>query len=250
MRIAHLPIACSLLALLIGACDEGEASTATKTAPAATPTTEVAVMPLEPGKTAASFQLPAVVALVRGNEVADAPALETKINDPDAKLNAVDLDDDGVTDFVEVIEKKQGAATTLELRAIPSSKDTKQHEPAEVGVVIATVTLEIEDEEKIIVHGAYTEHIHHDATIHVYHHEEPVVYEHGVVVLPVGCFYHYIFVFDHEPYHGHFHHIVIDVHHVPDVHHIHVHKKHKKHKKHKGHGKGHGHGHGGVVVTW
>jgi hypothetical protein len=212
-------------------------------------------MPLEPGKTAASFQLSAVVELVKGKEIADAPALETKINDPDAKLNAVDLDDDGVTDFVEVIEKKKGGTTTLEFRAIPSSKEGKKLEPAKVGVVIATVTLEIEHEETIIVHGAYTEHIHHDATIHVYHHEEPVVYEHGVVVLPVGCFYHYVFVFDHEPYHGHHHHVVIDVHHVPEVHlvpevhHVHVHKKHKKHKhKHKKH-KGH-HGHGGIVVTW
>jgi hypothetical protein len=34
--------------------------------------------------------------------------------------------------------------------------------------------------------------------------------------------------------------VVIDVHHVPEVHHVHV-----KHKKHKGH-----HGHGGIVVTW
>jgi hypothetical protein len=202
---------------------------------------------LEPGKTAASFQLATVVELVKGKEVPDAPALETKINDPEAKLNAVDLDDDGVTDFVEVIEEKQGGTTTLEFRAIPSSKKGKP--AAEVGVVIATVTLEIEAEKTIVVHGAYTKHIDHDVHVHVYHHEEPVVFEHGVIVVSEDCFYHYVFVFVHEPYHGHFHHVVIDVD-VHDVHDVHVHDihvhKHKKHKKHKGHG----HGHGGVVVTW
>jgi hypothetical protein len=207
-------------------------------------------MQLVPGKTAASFQLQAVVELVKGSEVADAPALETKINDPEAKLNAIDLDDDGVTDFVEVIEEKQGGKTTLEFRAIPSSKQGK---PAEVGVSIATVSFEIEDETKIIVHGAYSGHIEHDVELHVYHHEEPVVYEHGLLVVPAGCFFHYVFLHEHDPYHGHFHYVVIDTHvdtHV-DAHvdvHVHKHKKHKKHK-HKKH-KGHGRGHGGVVVTF
>lgn len=248
MRIAHASTACSFIALLLGACDESDASVSTKAAPTAA---TQAAMPLTPGKTAASFQLQAVVELVKGNEVGDAPALETKINDPEAKLNAVDLDDDGITDFVEVIEKKQGQATTLEFRAIPSSKQDKA--AAQAGVVIATVALEIENETTIVVHGAYSEHVEHDRAIHVYHHEEPAVYEHGVVVVPAGCFYHYAFVFDHEPYHGHFHYVVIDahdVHVVPEVHHVpevHVYKQHKKHKKHKKHK---GHGRGGVVVTW
>lgn len=244
MRIADIATACSLVALLFGACDETVATDSTKAAPAAA--MQLEAQPLEPGKTATSFQLQTVVELVKGKEIADAPALETKINDPDAKLNAVDLDDDGVTDFVEVIEEEQGGTTTLKFRAIPSSK--KDAPAAKVGVVIATITLEIEAEKTIVVHGAYTEHIEHDVTVHVYHHEEPVVFEHGVVVVPAGCFYHYVFVFDHEPYHGHFFHVVIDVHDVPDVHHVHV--KHKKHKKHKGHGRGHGHGGGGIVVTW
>jgi hypothetical protein len=250
MRTAHIPTACLFLALLSGGCDETAASASVPDSPQADPAapTPPETAKLEPGKTAASFRLQSVVELVKGKEVADAPALETTINDPDAGLNAVDLDADGVTDFVEVIEEQKGGKTTLKFRAIPSSK---QDQPAaKVGVVIATVALEIEKEETIVVHGTYTEHIEHDVHVHVYHHEEPVVFEHGIVVLPVGCFFHYVFVFDHEPYHGHFHHVVIDVHHdVPEVHHVHVHKKHKKHKhkKHKGHGHGHGHG---VVVTW
>jgi len=246
MRITHVPTVCCSLALLLGACDKREVSDSTQAAPTAE---AQVVAELEPGKTAASFRLPAVVELVKGNEVGDAPALETKINDPEAELNAVDLDGDEITDFVEVIETKQGGATTLEFRAIPSSKKGKP--AADVGIVIATITLAIEHEDTIVVHGAYTKHIDHDVEIHVYHHEEPVVFEHGVVVVPVGCFYHYVFVFEHDVYHGHFHHVVIDVDvHEVDVHHVHTHKKHKKHKKHKGHGHGHGHGHGGIVVTW
>lgn len=246
MRIAPIATVCSFLALLLGACDETAATEDTK--PTTASAMQLEAKPLEPGKTAASFRLQSVVELVKGKEVADAPALETKINDPEAELNAVDLDADGVTDFVEVIEEKKGGKTTLKFRAIPSSK--KDAPAAKVGVVLATVTLEIEAEKTLVVHGTYTEHVEHDVHVHVYHHEEPVVFEHGVIVVPEDCFYHYVFVFEHEPYHGHFHHVVIDVdvdvHHVPEVHHVHVHKKHKKHKKHKGHG----HGRGGVVVTW
>jgi hypothetical protein len=248
MRIAPIATACSFVALLLGACDGTEASEDPK--PAAAAAMQLEAKPLEPGKTAASFRLQTVVELVKGKEVTDAPALETMINDPEAELNAVDLDEDGVTDFVEVIEEKKGGKTTLKFRAIPSSK--KDAPVAKVGVVIATVTLEIEAEKTIVVHGTYTEHVEHDVHIHVYHHEEPVVFEHGVVVVSEGCFFHYVFVFEHEPYHGHFHHVVIDVdvHAVPDIHQVHVHTKHKKHKKHKGHGHGRGHGRGDIVVTW
>jgi hypothetical protein len=221
MRIDPIATACLSLALLLGACDTS--SDSTKTTGAATQ--------LEPGKTAASFQLQTVVELVKGDEVADAAALEVKINDPDAKINAVDLDGDGNTDFVEVIEKKKDGKTTLEFRAVPSSKSDKP--ASKVGIVIATITLEVESEKTIVVHGAYTDPIEHDVTIHVYHHEEPVVYEAGVVVVADSCFYHYVFVDVHDAYHGHYFHIVID---TP---HVHVHKKHKKHKKHKGHWHGH-----------
>jgi len=248
MSIRHIATACSFLALLVGACDKSEATDAAQATPTAAPQSAAmqtaTTMKLEPGKSAASFQLQAVVELVKSSEVADAAALETKINDPDAKLSAVDIDGDGVTDFVEVIEKKKGDATTLEFRAIPSSKKGKA--AVQAALVIATIELAIEHETTIVVHGAYTEHIDHDVTIHVYHHEEPVVYEHGVIVVPVGHFFHYVFVLDHEPYHGHFHYVLIEVVDVPEVHHVHVHKKHKKHKKHKGHP----HGRGTVVVTW
>jgi hypothetical protein len=232
MKIAYVP-----LILVLGACtpksgDEGQASGG-NTAVAAE---------LQPGKTAASLQLDAVVELVKGDEVADAKSLEAKINDPEAKLNAVDLDDDGETDFIEVVEVKKGDKTVLELRAIPSSK--QDQDVAEVAVVVATVELYVENKEMIVVHATYTEHIEHDAEVHVYHHERPAFYEDGVLVVADGCFFHYVFVHEHELYLGHHHVVVIE---APHLHH--KHKKHKKHKHHKGHGHGHGHG-SHVVVTW
>jgi hypothetical protein len=230
MPIRPLMIACVCSMFLLGACDQKSETQAD------------AAAELQPGKTAASLRLDAVVELVEGDAIADAKSLEVKINDPDARLSAVDVDEDGQVDFIEVVEVQKKGKTTLELRAIPSSK--KDQDVAKVAVLVATVELHVENKEKVIVHATYSEHIEHDATIHVYHHEEPAIYEHGVLVVEEGCFFHYAFVLEHEVYLGH-HHVVI----IEAPHHYYKHKKHRKHKKHKGH-HDHGHGHGGVVVTF
>jgi hypothetical protein len=199
---------------------------------------------LEPGKTAASLQLYTVAKQLEGNEIADVVALEAKLNDPEAGLSAVDIDEDGVIDFVQVVEKRKGDKTVLVLQAIPSSK--KGEDVAKIAVEVATIELEPKEADKtIVVHATYTEHIHHDPEIHVYHHEVPVVVEHGVLVLEEGCFFHHVFIVEHELYVGHHGHVVVEVHHDHHDHHHHKHKKHKKHHKHHKH-----HGHGGVVVTW
>jgi hypothetical protein len=210
---------------------------------------------LEPGKTAASLQLHTVAEQLEGNEFADVVAVEAKINDPEAGLSAVDIDEDGVIDFVQVVEQRKGDKTVLVLQAIPSSK--KGEDVSKIAVEVAQIELEVKDAEvknadakdagkTIVVHATYTEHIHHDPEIHVYHHEVPVVVEHGTLVLAEGCFFHHVFVVEHEVYHGH--HggdVVIEVHH--DVHHEVHHYKHKKHKKHHKHHGGHGDGHGVVI---
>jgi hypothetical protein len=204
---------------------------------------------LEPGKTAASLHLHTVAEQLQGNEIADVVALEAKLNDPEAGLSAVDIDEDGVIDFVQVVEKREGDKTVLTLQAIPSSK--KGEDVAKIAVEVATIELEVkpskakETEKTIVVHATYTEHIHHDAEIHVYHHEVPVVVEHGVLVLEEGCFFHHVFIIEHELYVGHHGHVVVEVHHDH-----HVHKKHHKHKKHKKHHKHKHHGGHGVVISW
>ncbi|MCA9696626.1 MAG: hypothetical protein KC431_03795 [Myxococcales bacterium] len=233
-----LALSCALL-IPLAACDDKDGDNAQDG--------QVAVAAeLTPGKTAAALQLQAVVEMLPGDQVADVAALEAKLNDPEAKLAAVDIDGDDKTDFIEVVEKQDGDKTVLVLRAIPSSKAKPKQTAKEVeaiAVEVAVIELHVEDKEKIVIDAHYSEHIDHDVHVHVYHHEHPVHYEGGVIVLSEGCFFHHVFVVEHEHYHGHFY-IVIDDHH----HHV----KHKKHKKHKGHGKGHGkHGHGGgVVVTW
>jgi hypothetical protein len=223
--IARLVVACLSLASL-AACTGKEAK-------------EAAATELEPGKTAASLQLYAVAKQLEGNEVADVVALEAKINDPDAGLSAVDIDEDGVIDFVQVVEKKKGDKTVLVLQAIPSSK--KDEDVSKIAVEVAKIELEVKETEKtIVVHATYTEHIHHDPEVHVYHHEVPVVVEHGVLVLEEGCFFHHVFIVEHDLYVGHHGHVVVEVHHE---HHHHKHKKH--HKKHHKHHGGHG-----VVIEW
>jgi hypothetical protein len=229
MPIGRMALACVCSGLLLGACAAKSDNADTATAV------------LQPGKTAASLRLYTVAELVEGDSIADVKSLEAKINDPDAGLSAVDIDGDGEVDFIEVVEVRNGGKTTLELRAIPSSK--KDEDVAKVAVLVATVEVHVENKETIVVHGAYTEHIEHDVNVDVYHHELPATYEHGVLVVEEGCFFHYAFVLEHEVYLGHHHVVIIEAPHR--VHH--EHRKHRKHKKHKGH---HDHGHGGVVVTF
>ena len=232
MQIGRLMFVCLCSVLMLGACDQ-------KSEQADTRGTAVA----QTGKTAASLRLDAVVELVEGDSIADAKSLEVKLNDPEARLSAVDIDEDGEIDFIEVVEVRKKGKTTLELRAIPSSK--KDEDVAKVAVLVASVELHVENKQKVIVHATYTEHIEHDATVHVYHHELPATYEHGVLVVEEGCFFHYAFVLEHEVYLGHHHVVVIE---APHHHRKHKHGKHKKHKGHHDHH--HGHAHGGVVVTW
>jgi hypothetical protein len=203
---------------------------------------------LQPGKTAASLQLHTVAEQLQGSEYADVVALEAKLNDPESGLSAVDIDEDGVIDFVQVVEKKKGDKTVLVLQAIPSSKKGEE-DVSKIAVAVAQIELEVKDadakdaEKTIVVHAIYTEHIHHDPEIHIYHHEVPVVVEHGTLVLAEGCFFHHVFVVEHDLYHGHHGDVVIEVHHD---HHKHKHHKHKHHKhKHHKH-----HGHGDVVISF
>lgn len=243
---ARLVVGALSLALLAACTAKGEATAGEGEPGAAAEATE-----LEPGTSAASLKLEVVAKQLEGDEITDVKALEAKINDPEAELSAVDVDEDGVIDFVQVVETREGDKTVLVFQAIPSSKKGEKVE--EIAVEVARIELEVEAAETkeadkvVVVHATYSEHIHHDPEVHVYHHEVPVVVEHGTVVFEEGCFFHHVFIVDHELYVGHHGHVVVEVHHD-----VHKHKKHKKHKhhKHKGHKhKGHGHG-GNVVITW
>jgi hypothetical protein len=240
--IAPIVFTCLSLAWL-GACTPKDGKTDEDVAVAT---------PLEPGNTADSLQLQLVAEQIQGDGIADVKALEAKINDPEAGLSAVDIDEDGVIDFVQVVEQRKRGKTVLVLQAIPSSK--KGEDVSKIAVDVATIELDMhkpkakDTETTIVVHATYTEHIHHDPEIHVYHHEVPVIVEHGDVVLAEGCFFHHVFVVEHEVYVGHHGHVVVEVHH--DHGHHHKHKKHHKHHGHHGHHKHHGHHGGGVVVTF
>lgn len=227
-------LCCASLVVMLAGCDP---------APEPTHTAETVARRAPTGKTAEAFDLAAITKLIEANEVHDAKEIEEKINDPSTGINALDLDEDGVTDLVEVIESRDNSKATLELRAIPSSKlgDDPKAQPEhakEHGVVIAKLEILLNPPAQTVsVHASFTAHIEHDPEVHVYDHDFAVVVEDGTLHVDEGHLFFYLFVFEHEFYLGHYHHH----HHHIDVHVYEkpVHYKHKKHKKSKGwkHGK-------------
>jgi len=68
------------------------------------------------------FALDTVLALLKSG-VNDGPTLEARINDPASGINNVDVDKDGRTDFVNVVEAQIPAGKKMELMAHPSSNN-------------------------------------------------------------------------------------------------------------------------------
>src|SRR5690242_20560241 len=148
MKVIDLFLVCSLSVTSLAACTSaGDAKP------------DAVATQLEPGKTAASLQLNLVAEQLQGSEVADVAALEAKINDPEAGINAVDIDEDGVIDFVQVVEKRKGDKTVLVLQAIPSSK--KGENASKIAVEVARIELDVKKADPktggkvIVVHATY-----------------------------------------------------------------------------------------------
>jgi len=220
-------IPCVSLALLLAGCDP---------APETTDVAQAVAEQKPTGKSADDFDLAAVATLLEANDLPNAKAIEEKINDPSAGINTLDLDEDGVTDLIEVVETRDNSRATLTLRAIPSSKlgdDPKAHPKIakEHGIEVAVIHLDLDPKaQTITIHATYSPHVHHDPEVHVYHHEVHVVVEGDALHDDEDHLFFYLFMLDHEFYHGHYHH-----HHHHPIIEIHTHKKHKhkKHKKHK-----------------
>jgi hypothetical protein len=66
------------------------------------------------------FSLDTVLALLKSG-VNDGPTLESKINDPASGINNVDIDKDGKTDYINVVEAQIPSGKKMELMAHPSS---------------------------------------------------------------------------------------------------------------------------------
>lgn len=69
---------------------------------------------------ASDFNLEAVISLIKGNQIKDASELEKRLN-KGSDLSNVDLDQDGVIDYIQVKESRGAKGVTLDFLAIPSA---------------------------------------------------------------------------------------------------------------------------------
>ncbi len=177
--------------------------------------------------TAEMLDLDAAVGLVKSGKVKDAAALEKRINDPKSNLAKVDIDGDGVIDFIQVVESRDGDEVNYELRAVPSTKMK-----AEAAVTIASIAVVADRSASTIkVRATYTDVVvKHDA--HVFEYSLDATWDGDVVVVVGAPFFGWAYS-EHEIYVGVYVHeewIVVPgiVTHQGKV------KKHKFKKRHKG----------------
>jgi len=174
------------------------------------------------------LDLDGTVDLIKSGKVKDARELEKRLNDPKGKLAQIDIDGDGIIDFIQVVEVHEGTDLNFELRVIPSTK-----QDADYAVTVAAIAV-VPDRSagKVSVRATYTAVVeHHD--VYVYEYAVPATWEGDVIVVVDAPFFGWAYG-SHDVYVG------VYVHEewiaVPGVV-IHVggHGKFKKHKfkKHK-----------------
>jgi len=107
---------------------------------------------------AEDFDLQTVVSLVNpatGRGVRNLVELEGIINDPHSAINNVDIDQDGVVDYVGCVEIRGGAHHIIEFRAYPSSA------PGAAPVVIATLAITRNHHQRLVVlQGSYPYYVY------------------------------------------------------------------------------------------
>lgn len=94
--------------------------------------------------TTADFDLETATGLLRTKQVSNADELQARINDPQSGINNVDLDGDGMIDFVALKEERQGDSKQLNFLAFPSSKGGQDP------VVIASVAFQVQNSQLTI----------------------------------------------------------------------------------------------------
>ncbi len=254
-RLLNYALGTLLLLTAGAACDDAEKSeeTAEASAEASASDPEARAEGSTKLVAKADFDLEAVNYMVRKGKVKNAKALEKKINSKKEGINKIDIDGDGKTDTIAVVEVRKEGKTTFEIKVLPSSKKDQKKDP-EVYVTVAFIALdELEDDGKIKVEVYYADVVEHtekdfysfefEATFK----EEEVVVEDAVFVswvytsrpVYVSSSYHVEVHIEEEgcwpPGHckhvvwGPVHHGHVEIYFGPSGHYHHV--KHKKHKK-------------------
>ena len=104
---------------------------------------------------AEDFGLATVIGLVESNAVKNGEELEQRINDPSSGINNIDVDGDGQTDYIGVVEEQSATGKTFSFVAFKSSDQDAEPIP------IATVTLAQDTTTNTVtVSGGYPEYVH------------------------------------------------------------------------------------------
>ncbi len=185
------------------------------------------------------LDLDASVDLIKSGKVKDARELEKRLNSPKSKLANIDIDGDGIIDFIQVVEVREGDDINFELRVIPSTKMD-----AEYAVTVATIAV-VSDKSasKVTVRATYTAVVeHHD--VYVYEYAVPATWEGDVIVVADAPFFGWVYG-SHDVYVGVYVHeewiavpgvVIVDIDHHHGKFKKHKFKKHKFKKHHKGKG--------------
>lgn len=96
---------------------------------------------------AADFDLETTTSMLRSKQVSNADELQARINDPQSGINNVDLDSDGMIDFVAIKEEQQGDNKQLNFVAFPSSKGGQDP------VVIASISFQVQNNQLVVAAG-------------------------------------------------------------------------------------------------
>ncbi len=109
------------------------------------------------------FDLETVIGLVKGNGVSNIEELEAQVNSPDSGINNVDLDADGMIDYISVRENRDGGNFTLEFMAVPSStkKEADANLVASMNIKQSGESTEVSGSYPSYVHGHDTHHYHY-----------------------------------------------------------------------------------------
>ncbi len=142
------------------------------------------------------LDLDATVEFIKSGKAKDARSLEKRLNNPKKKLAKIDLDGDGIIDFVQVVEVRKGDDITFELRVIPSTKKDPEY-----ALTVATIALTSDRSNgKVSVRATYTDVVeHHD--VYVYEYTVQATWEGDVIIVNEAPFFAWVYG-SHEAYVG------------------------------------------------
>jgi hypothetical protein len=105
---------------------------------------------------AEDLDLQTIVSMIKSNKVNGAKELENAINHPKSGINNVDIDNDGIKDYISVKERRANNGIHLDMKAIPSMSKNPEE-----SVVVASVSFSKNTStNEVRVSGGYPNYVH------------------------------------------------------------------------------------------